>query len=336
MLICLFCLLTCFSYWKEIYSLDTGFERSFSTVQNFGFVEDEILNLEERIQFLERENMHLKLQLEKLYNSNEETNVASFAKPHFEMVIGILSSPSNHRRRSAARNTWMKLLSNSLKNKIFLKFFIGKSKEVDEKKLQEEKEAFQDIVLLDFEEDYSKLLLKTLRVFQWCENNIEFDLFMKTDDDSFIRVDLLLDEMRLRIPRAELIYLGFMHNRSFVHRQETSKFYEPHFEDCQTYLPYASGAGYILSNELVRYLAWPPLPLRHFRNEDVGIGFLLSTIQKRNIHETRFHPEREGSGESLCPIHFLLQHHLDPEEFYWCFNLLLARHSATAITTQID
>jgi len=118
----------------------------------------------------------------------------------------------------------------------------------------------------------------------------------------------------------------FFHQRAFVYRYEGSKFYEPDFNDFETHLPYASGCGYVLSHQLVSYLADPPVPLRKFKNEDVGIGFLLASVQVKRVHDTRFHPEREGTGKQLCPTDFILQHRLKPPEFEACFNYIKTGH----------
>lgn len=42
---------------------------------------------------------------------------------------------------------------------------------------------------------------------------------------------------------------------------------------------WCSGAGYIVSYDLAKYLADPPIPLRRWTHEDVGVGSWLMAVE---------------------------------------------------------
>jgi hypothetical protein len=132
-------------------------------------------------------------------------------KERYILVIGILSAPNNFERRDAVRSTWIKLLE-PLTHSIHYKFLIGTFSDTSnwERKIQQEQEHYGDIVRLSVTEDYSKLLQKTLAVFKWATDSMEFDYLLKLDDDSFLRPELLLTELQ-QYNKKEQLYLGFMH-----------------------------------------------------------------------------------------------------------------------------
>ena len=237
----------------------------------------------------------------------------------YTLFIGVTSAATYFTRRQSIRDSWMKLLppssthnqkmgtsspddsyvdpnGNELHSHIeeegevsqggtLVRFIVGRTKdEHTQRKIEKENQTFGDLVQLDVDEDYSKLLEKTLALFKWANLHVSFHYLLKMDDDSFVRADLLEAELTERVERnedLELIYEGrmfrypspfacnashffFSCRRSHIIRHPRSKFFEPesNFDDCPTYLPYASGSGYLLTSDVVNYLANPPLPLR--------------------------------------------------------------------------
>jgi hypothetical protein len=126
------------------------------------------------------------------------------------LFIGILSSPTNYERRQAVRSTWVNFIGDQ---QVVWKFFIGANldkKNVEDKIVKEENQ-FNDIIRVPYTvEVYEKLIEKTLNVMKWVNENYEVSYFMKTDDDSFIRPDLIVPELIARNNPA-LTYMGFIH-----------------------------------------------------------------------------------------------------------------------------
>lgn len=96
---------------------------------------------------------------------------------------------------------------------------------------------------------------------------------LKTDDDSLVRVDRLAEE--LDVVPSERLYWGYrMDNMPVIsdprHRNAEGKGFP-----LKTYPPYMSGAGYILSRDVVMALAHAHLPYITMTNEDAALGTRL-------------------------------------------------------------
>ncbi len=126
------------------------------------------------------------------------------------LVLGILSAPGNFERRDSIRKTWVNLIPDST---VTYKFLIGSSFHDPsdwKQRIKNEEKSYGDIIWLNVEEEYTKLIEKTLTVFQWAKDTFQLTYFMKLDDDSFLRPELLLQELHKR-EATQRLYLGFMH-----------------------------------------------------------------------------------------------------------------------------
>ncbi len=188
-----------------------------------------------------------------------------------------------------------------------------------------EQAAFGDIVVDEsIVEDYTRLAEKTVALFRHAlALPHRFTHVMKTDDDAFVSLPRLCADLAARASVGD-VYYGFFHNRSFVIRTPGVKFAEPDQHDCQHHLPYASGAGYVLSRRLCEWLVDNRPRLRTFRNEDVAVGFWLAPLDLARVHQPRIRPERAAhdSWEQLCPAlaanDIIVQHRLRPDEMERC------------------
>lgn len=88
-----------------------------------------------------------------------------------------------------------------------VKFCLGTKEGVD---VSDEVKQFQDIVFVNVEDSYANLARKTLEYMKMAVQKYDFDYFMHADDDSFLRMDLLLDVLKNK-PR-EKYYYGYMWN----------------------------------------------------------------------------------------------------------------------------
>lgn len=124
--------------------------------------------------------------------------------------------------------------------------------------LQLEMEAYGDIILLDCEENMNDG--KTLVFFQYVAVKYpDFAYTMKTDDDSFLHVPNLLRALE-KLPRSDLLY-GFSIPES----------------DCC----FMGGEGYVLSQDLVRWIGQTPLePVLPWLGEDALTAHWLKTRGK--------------------------------------------------------
>jgi len=258
-----------------------------------------------------------------------ESECIRVQKGQVNLVVGVLSAPKNWERRTAVRETWMGLLGTE--RNVVVRFLIGKTDPITEQRIQSEMADFGDVVRVDVAEEYRNLLAKTQAFFQWATEYYEFAFAMKVDDDSFLRVNVLASEIAERIAMGidvKMIYEGFFHRNAHIMRSPHAKFYEPfeNFDDCPTFLPYASGSGYLLSYDIMEYLARPPLPLRRLYNEDVAIGLWTSALQVNRKHRMDFFPEREPT-KGICTSSHVLQHRMRVSEFYECFRTIMSENA---------
>ncbi len=74
---------------------------------------------------------------------------------------------------------------------------------------------------------------------------------------------------------------------------------------CDRYIPYALGGGYVLSSDVVEFLAANANVLKVFRNEDVSVGTWLAPLRVNRVHDVRFDTEHVSRG---CSNKHLVSH----------------------------
>ena len=100
----------------------------------------------------------------------------------------------------------------------------------------------------------------------------------QVDDDSFVVVDKLYDELKhTNYPSG--LYWGFFDGRAPVIRGEKERYREPDYFLCDRYIPYALGGGYVLSANIVGFLADNAAVLRPYRAEDASVGTWLAPLK---------------------------------------------------------
>lgn len=204
--------------------------------------------------------------------------------------ILIISAPSNFDRRNTLRTTWLKLNPNTSKVKHF--FVLGTAELNQEllQRLKREQIVEGDLLFLpDLLDSYNNLTLKLLHGIEAMNYTKPFKYMLKCDDDSFVRVNSLVDELVRRqsmmrgLGKEEegCFYWGFFDGRARV--QKKGKWKESDYNLCDLYIPYALGGGYVLSKKCTDYIIKNHEMLRPFRNEDVSVGTWLAPI----VHEKK-------------------------------------------------
>ena len=74
------------------------------------------------------------------------------------------------------------------------------------------------------------------------------------------------------------LYMGYFSGHAPVKRDKNSKYYEKDYNFIDTYIPYALGAGYILSSDLVHFVAKNADMLMQWFSEDVSLGTWLAPV----------------------------------------------------------
>ncbi|KAL4555121.1 hypothetical protein LXL04_037732 [Taraxacum kok-saghyz] len=192
--------------------------------------------------------------------------------------VGIQTGFASAGRRRSLRKTWMPSDHQGLQRLeeatgLAFRFVIGKTKDSSKMaQLRREVEEYDDFLLLDIEEEYSKLPYKTLAYFKAAFALYDSDFYVKADDDIYLRPDrlsLLLAKDR----RHTQTYLGCM-KKGPVFTDPKLKWHEPlGYMLGKEYFLHAYGPIYALSANVVASLvALRNNSFRFFSNEDVTIG----------------------------------------------------------------
>lgn len=213
--------------------------------------------------------------------------------------------------------------------KITHRFVIGSllDDDVVAKALQEEEEEYKDLLLLpNLLDSYVNLTRKVLMSFSEVERTLNFDFLLKTDDDSFVNLPVLAEDLwqyhqQLNKGRVEgqltpQLYWGFFNGRAQI--KSGGQWKETNYNLCDRFLPYALGGGYVLSRGLVQFIARNAHRLTVFRSEDVSIGTWLSPL----VHVHRRHDVRFDTGyvPRKCQKYHLVLHKRTKEDMYKLWN----------------
>ncbi|WVZ91253.1 hypothetical protein U9M48_037449 [Paspalum notatum var. saurae] len=238
-----------------------------------------------------------------------------------QLFIGILSATNHFAERMAIRKTWMQFPAIQLGNAV-ARFFVALShrKEINAA-LKKEAEYFGDIVILPFIDRYELVVLKTVAICQYGVQNVTADYIMKCDDDTFVRLDIVLQQIttyNISIP----LYLG---NLNLLHRPLRRGKWAVTYEEWPeaVYPPYANGPGYVLSADIARDIALRHAnhSLRLFKMEDVSMGMWVedynATTPVQYVHSWRF-------CQFGCVDYYFTAHYQSPRQMLCLWDKLSA------------
>ncbi|KAI4319118.1 hypothetical protein MLD38_032757 [Melastoma candidum] len=209
-----------------------------------------------------------------------------------EMFIGILSAGNHFAERMAVRKSWMqhKLVKSS---NVVARFFVAlhSRKEVNVE-LKKEADFFGDIVIVPYMDNYDLVVLKTVAICEYGIRQMSAKYVMKCDDDTFVRLDAVLDEVR-KVPNGKSLYIG---NINFYHKPLRYGKWAVTYEEWpeEEYPPYANGPGYVLSSDIAHFIVaeFESLKLRLFKMEDVSVGMWVEqfngTMPVEYVHNLKF------------------------------------------------
>ncbi|XP_013789420.1 beta-1,3-galactosyltransferase 6-like [Limulus polyphemus] len=253
-------------------------------------------------------------QLGKLQHQLEPHVLRESKKTESFLVVLVFSAPENLNKREVIRQTWL----NTYRGKEVLHLFvIGKAMISPDvwKQLEVENSKYQDLLLLeDVKDSYFSLTSKLLSALAWLSENIYFSYVFKADDDTFAQLDIMLDELK----RASAsLYWGFFDGRARV--KQSGKWAERDWVLCDLYLPHALGGGYVLSSDLVSFVAKNKEFLTLYKSEDVSLGTWLAPVNVHRKHDPRFDTEHISRG---CFNSYIVTHKQSVEQMKEKYNSL--------------
>uniref|UniRef100_A0A8C5MHD3 Hexosyltransferase n=1 Tax=Leptobrachium leishanense TaxID=445787 RepID=A0A8C5MHD3_9ANUR len=226
------------------------------------------------------------------------------------LAVLIVSGPKYSERRSIIRSTWLSAASRGEGGELWCRFVLGSAGLADEEAaaLEMEQRRHGDLLLLpELRDSYDNLTAKLLHMYAWLDRHVDYKFVLKADDDTFARLDVLLDELKAK--EARRLYWGFFSGRGRV--KSAGKWKESAWVLCDYYLPYALGGGYVLSWDLVRYLSLTKDYLGRWQSEDVSLGAWLAPLEVRRVHDPRFDTEYKSRG---CNNKYIVTHKQSMED----------------------
>lgn len=184
------------------------------------------------------------------------------------------------------------------------RFVIGRTNDKAKMaELRKEVAQYDDFMLLDIEEEYSKLPYKTLAFFKAAYALFDSEFYVKADDDIYLRPDRL--SLLLAKERSHSqTYLGCM-KKGPVFTLPNLKWYEPlSYMLGSEYFLHAYGPIYALSADVVASLvALRNNSFRMFSNEDVTIGaWMLAMNVNHEDNRALCSPECTSSSIAVWDI----------------------------------
>ncbi|EEF42225.1 transferase, transferring glycosyl groups, putative [Ricinus communis] len=209
-----------------------------------------------------------------------------------ELFIGILSAGNHFAERMAVRKTWMQhKLIRSLK--VVARFFVALNgrKEINVE-LKKEADYFGDIIMVPYMDNYDLVVLKTVAICEYGVRIVAAKYIMKCDDDTFVRVDTMINEAK-KVPSNRSLYIG---NINYYHKPLRTGKWAVTFEEWpeEEYPPYANGPGYIVSSDIARFVVteFQSHKLRLFKMEDVSMGMWVEKFNSSKpveyVHSLKF------------------------------------------------
>lgn len=229
---------------------------------------------------------------------------------HYLLVVLVLSGPKSRERRDVIRETWMTYCKPNEDPAVLVQFVIGTLdlSPPEMESIVHEQQTYHDLVLLpNLKESYNNLTLKLLQSFVWADKNLKFSYLLKCDDDSFVMLHLIAEELSERTSKQSL-YWGFFDGRATP--KKAGKYIEKEWFLCDRYLPYALGGGYVVSVDLVLKISVISDSLRLYNNEDTSMGVWLSPFKAERKHDSRFDTEFKSRG---CLNSYLISHKQNAE-----------------------
>ena len=207
---------------------------------------------------------------------------------HYLLLILVSSAPGNFETRNLIRQTWgadSKVHVNCQWKTFFL---LGQTRnQTQSVLLEKEEKSFGDIIRGDYYEDYWNQSLKIEMGFEWAASYCNFSFLLKADDDAFVNTkDLTFLLQRASTPNKRL-YMGKVQFDPEVRRYgKFSVSYEEY--SGSTYPSYCSGAGFVLSYDVVECLV-PLFDVRNpFRIDDTYVGILVNKAGITPVHHSWF------------------------------------------------
>ena len=237
------------------------------------------------------------------------------------LLILVSSAPSNFERRMLIRQTWGPDRRDIPQWKTY--FLLGQTRnQTLSDSLIAENATYNDIIRGDYYEHYWNQSFKIQMAFEWAVRYCNFSYLLKGDDDVLVNTRNLIDVLQLESTPKTGLYMGKLHSNPIVLRDGKWRVsYEEYSGD--HYPDFCSGAGFVMSHDVVECIV--PLfdVIKPFRLDDVYVGMLAKKSRVTAGDHTGFvMPWWDYDNCNFVP-HTLVQHRATGECLIKLFNMHL-------------
>ncbi|XP_012870016.1 PREDICTED: UDP-GalNAc:beta-1,3-N-acetylgalactosaminyltransferase 2 [Dipodomys ordii] len=171
--------------------------------------------------------------------------------------------------------------------------------------LQEESSIYDDIVFVDVVDTYRNVPAKLLNFYQWTMETTSFALLLKTDDDCYIDLEAVFNRIVQKNLEGPNVWWGNFRLNWAVDR--TGKWQELEYPS-PAYPAFACGSGYVISRDIVDWLAGNSGRLKTYQGEDVSMGIWMAAIGPKR------HQDSLWLCEKTCETGMLSSPQYSPRE----------------------
>jgi len=202
-------------------------------------------------------------------------------------LIAVVTAPQHEDARNAIRNTWGRL-TREQSDKIDVRFFVGLLPPGIPKADSIERSLKRaDVVrLTDFTEHYFNLTAKAKGIFDWAHTH-HYASLMKVDDDSFVRVEMLLNFISSHKSQMDNIYAGHINRAEYgeceVHKNTESKWYMYDQYPHDNFPDFADGPGILLGRKPLQFLSENKHNLTEYRCDDAAVGIWTESLNLSKV-----------------------------------------------------
>ena len=223
------------------------------------------------------------------------------------LLILVSSAPENFDRRDLIRQTWGAYHTFPSNWKTF--FLLGKTRNQAQSDLIiTESDKYGDVIHGNYYEHYWNQSLKIQMAFEWAARYCSFSFLLKTDDDVFVNTRRLIDVLQLKSTPKKGLYMGKVNHNPKVQRGR-GKWRVSYIEYSDEHYPdFCSGAGFVMSYDVIECLV--PLfdVIEPYRIDDVYIGMLANKTGVTPVDHGGFvMPHRNYDDCNVVP-NTLVQH----------------------------
>lgn len=207
---------------------------------------------------------------------------------NLKIVILVTSAPNHTDARMAIRQTWGHF---HRRRDISIGFVVAVSSHpLVNEAISAEQHVYGDLIQARFLDLYDHLTLKTVSMFEWVDSYCARVPFMlKTDDDMFINVPLLLSQLEKQ-RHAKRSMFGRLARKWKPERNAQSKYFVDKTQfKAAVYPNFLTGPAYLVTQDSVHDMYQQALNMTFLRVEDVFMtGVVAESVGVQRVHVNEF------------------------------------------------